>query len=68
MKSLEGYVVDTSVLVAYIIEDEPGRDKVVELFEKAIKNHVKLQLTYQTLSELFYISSRIYSIAGENET
>jgi len=49
----ESYVIDTSVVVAYIIEDEPSRDKAVELFEKAIKNKVKLQLVYQTLSEIF---------------
>jgi ubiquinone/menaquinone biosynthesis C-methylase UbiE len=33
----ESYVIDTSVVVAYIIEDEPSRDKVVELFVQSKK-------------------------------
>jgi predicted nucleic acid-binding protein len=67
LRSLESYVVDTSILVAYIVENEPGRNKVIELFKKAFKNHVELYITYQTLSETIYIAYKIYSIAGEKE-
>jgi hypothetical protein len=34
-----------------MVENEPGRDKVIELFKKAFKNHVELYITYQTLNE-----------------
>jgi bifunctional DNA-binding transcriptional regulator/antitoxin component of YhaV-PrlF toxin-antitoxin module len=63
LRYLESYVVDTSILVAYIVENEPGRNKVIELFKKAFKNHVELYITYQTLSETIYIAYKIYSIA-----
>jgi predicted nucleic acid-binding protein len=42
VKSLKSYVLDTSVALAYIIENAPGRDRVVEIFNAAKEGRVKL--------------------------
>jgi len=67
VKSSERYVVDTSVIVTYIAENLPGRDRVVELFEGASRRGVELYATCQTLSEVIYVASRIYGAAGVEE-
>jgi len=64
VRSLERYVLDTSVIVAYIIENEPGRERAVELLERAARGGVELHVTYYTLSEAIYVASRIYGLAG----
>lgn len=64
VKSSKTYVVDTSVLLAYIVENATGREKVVELVEKARRRELYLYTTYHVLSELLYASSRIYEMLG----
>ena len=63
MKSSQSYVLDTSVALAYIVENAPGRDRVVEIFNAAREGKVKLYTVYPVLSELLYAASRIYSAA-----
>jgi hypothetical protein len=42
VKSLKSYVLDTSVALAYIIENAHGRDRVVEIFNAAKEGRMKL--------------------------
>jgi len=64
VKSSKSYVIETSVALAYIVENAPGRDKVVEIFNIAKKGKVKLYTVYPVLSELLYVASKIYSATG----
>ena len=56
-------VLDTSVLIEYIILKSPYRNKVVNLFDKARSNQLKIYVNIITLTETIYIASRIYQIA-----
>ena len=56
-------VLDTSVLVEYVVENAPYRNIVVDLFNKARKGEVNLIINSVTLSETLYITSRIYRYA-----
>jgi len=56
-------VLDTSVLVEYVVENAPYRNTVVDLFNKARKGDVDLIINLVTLSETLYITSRIYQYA-----
>ncbi len=62
-ESLKKYVVDTSVLAEYIIRDAVYRSVVEKLFNDALKKTIELYVTPSTISELIYVSSRIYKIA-----
>ncbi|MBC7091958.1 MAG: PIN domain-containing protein [Nitrososphaeria archaeon] len=62
-ESLKKYVVDTSVLAEYIIRDAVYRNVVEKLFNDALKKTIELYVTPYTISELIYVSSRIYKIA-----
>ncbi len=57
-------VLDTSVLIEYIISRSPYRFKVVRLFDKALTNNMELYINVITLSETLYVASRIYQVAG----
>jgi len=57
-------VLDTSVLVEYIVENAPYRDIVVDLFNRAKEKKVDLIVNSVTLGETLYIASRIYEHAG----
>ena len=57
-------VLDTSVLVEYILSRSPYRPKVASLFDKAIGGDLKLFVNTITLSETLYVASRIYQAAG----
>ena len=61
---IDEYVVDTGVLVEYIVRNSPLRGKVSSLLDDAGRGRVKLYVPVTTLSELLYVSSRIYAIAG----
>lgn len=56
-------VLDTSVIVEYIILRSMYRPKVVKLFDLALSGEVELYVNPVTLSELLYVASRIYSVA-----
>ncbi|MCX8182532.1 MAG: type II toxin-antitoxin system VapC family toxin [Candidatus Methanomethyliaceae archaeon] len=60
----ERYVVDTSVLVEYIVRGAPQRSKVEELLNNALKKQTELYMTPATLSELLYVVSKIYEMAN----
>jgi len=60
---VESLVLDTSVIVEYIILRSPYRSKVVKLLDKASREDLKLYVNVITLSELLYAASRIYQIA-----
>ena len=61
---MEKLVLDTSVLVEYIIFRSPLRPKVAKLFDKTSKRKVQLVISSVTLAETLYVASRIYQIAG----
>ncbi|MEM2739987.1 MAG: PIN domain-containing protein [Candidatus Bathyarchaeia archaeon] len=63
-ESLEKYVVDTSVLVEYIVRGSPHRSAVEKLLDDALKKIVELYVTPITISELVYVASRLYELAG----
>ena len=60
-------VLDTSVLIEYIILRSPYRSMVVKLFEKALARQLELYVNALTLSETLYVASRIYQAAGVDE-
>lgn len=57
-------VVDTSVLVEYILSKSPYRPKIASLFNKAVHKDLKLFVSTTTLGETLYVTSRIYQAAG----
>ncbi|MGC8912028.1 MAG: type II toxin-antitoxin system VapC family toxin [Nitrososphaeria archaeon] len=63
-ESLKKYVVDTSVLVEYIIRDTVYRSVVEKLFNDTLKKTIELYVTPSTISELTYVASSIYKIAS----
>jgi len=52
-------VLDTSVIVEYIIVNSPWRKPLAELFSSALRGVHKLYLSTATLAEIFYVSKRI---------
>ena len=56
-------VLDTSVLVDYIVLKSPYRTKVAKLFNKASTDKLELYINTVTLSETLYVASRIYQAA-----
>ncbi|MGC8932791.1 MAG: type II toxin-antitoxin system VapC family toxin [Candidatus Methanodesulfokora sp.] len=63
MQSSGKYVVDTSVVIERIIKNSPHKLLAENLFNRALKREVELYVTLQTLSEVLYIASRIYSLS-----
>lgn len=61
---VEKLVLDTGVIIEYIILKSPYRDKVARLFSRSSINKLKLYVSLITLSETLYIVSRIYQVAG----
>jgi predicted nucleic acid-binding protein len=57
-------VLDTSVLVEYILSRSPYRPKVISLLNRAMSGELKLFINTITLSEVLYVASRIYRAAG----
>jgi predicted nucleic acid-binding protein len=57
-------MLDTSVLVEYILSGSPYRPKVVSLLNRAVSGDLKLFINTITLSEVLYVASRIYEAAG----
>jgi predicted nucleic acid-binding protein len=57
-------VLDTSVLIEYILSGSPYRPKVISLLDRAVSGDLKLFINTITLSEVLYIASRIYEAAG----
>ena len=57
-------VLDTSVIVEFIVSKAPFRLKVTRLFDEALKGTFELYINTVTLSEVFYVSSKIYELAG----
>ena len=67
MRSLRTYVLDTSVLITYITENATGRERVLSIIEEARRGKVQLYTIYPVLSELLYVSTRVYEMAGLEE-
>jgi len=67
VRSLRTYVLDTSVLIAYITENATGRERVLSMIEEARRGKVQLYTIYPVLSELLYVSTRVYEMAGLEE-
>lgn len=63
-ESLEKYVVDTGVLVEYIVGDSSHRSAVADLLEGVLKKIADLYVTPITISEIIYVASRLYELAG----
>ena len=61
------HVLDTSVLIAYITENATGRERVLSMIEEARRGKVQLYTIYPVLSELLYVSTRVYEMAGLKE-
>ncbi len=60
-------VLDTGVLVEYIVRRAPFRAEARYVLEEAPRIGVKLYASAVTLSEVLYIASRIYSAAGVDD-
>ncbi|MEM2122156.1 MAG: PIN domain-containing protein [Candidatus Bathyarchaeia archaeon] len=67
MRSIGGlqprFAVDSSVLIEYIVESAPLRDRAAKLLEKASTGILKLYVSPVTLSETLHVASRIYRAA-----
>jgi len=57
-------VLDTSVLVEYIIARSPYRNIVEEIFAKARRRELELYVNTITLAETLYTATRIYKVAN----
>jgi len=57
-------VLDTSVLIEYILSKSSYRPKVISLLNRAMSGDLKLFINTITLSETLYVASRIYQAAG----
>ena len=64
LSEISRLVLDTSVLIEYIVENAPYRNIVVDLFNRAKRGEVNLIVNSVTLGETLYIASRIYKHAG----
>ena len=60
----ERMVLDTGVLVEYIVKRAPYRRKVANLFRGADRGSIKLFMSPITLSETLYVASRIYEASS----
>ena len=58
------YVLDTSVIVEYIDEESPFKDKIESLFNALRTGHIRAYITSTTIGETLYIATRIYREAG----
>jgi len=61
---VEKLVLDTSVLIEYIVLRSKYRSKVAKLFDMALNGRVELYVNPITLSETLYVASKIYEAAG----
>lgn len=59
-------LVDTSVLVEYVIEDSPYLEKIETILNEGIRTK-RLATIPQVLSETLYVVSKLYSYAKINE-
>ncbi|ABL87419.1 PilT protein domain protein [Pyrobaculum islandicum DSM 4184] len=57
-------VLDTSVLVEYIVAKSPYRGLVESIFQRAARGELELYVNAVTLAETLYVASRIYNTAG----
>lgn len=62
--TVDRLVLDTGVLVEYIVLRSKFRFKVSKLFNMASMNKIKLYISPITLSEILYVVSKIYEAAG----
>ncbi len=60
-------VLDTSVLIEYIVLRSPYRSVVAKLFGEATAKKLELYVNVITLSETLYVASRIYRAAKVSE-
>ncbi len=60
----EKLVLDTSVLVEYIIARSPYRNVIEEIFKMARQGKAEIYVNTVTLAETLYVATRIYEIAG----
>ena len=67
LKGNNRFVLDTSVLVEYIVKKSPYRGIVEKLFQGSTIGKYELLINYLTLSETLYVVSRIYKAAGVSE-
>lgn len=67
MRSLRTYVLDTCVLITYITKNATSRERVLSIIEEARRGKVQLYTIYPVLSELLYVSTRVYEMAGLEE-
>jgi len=63
-ESLERYVVDAGVLVEYIVRGSPYRGAVEKILDGTLAKVVELYITPITVSEIIYVASKIYELAG----
>ena len=57
---MEKFVLDTSVIIDYIVLRSVYRPKIVKLFDKASHGELELYVSPITLSEILYVASRVY--------
>lgn len=56
-------VLDTSVIIEYIIARSTYRPIVENIFQQSLQGFLKLYITPITLSEILYTAARIYEAA-----
>ena len=58
-------VIDTSVLVEYLLEDSPYLKRIEELLQSS-KREYNLVTIPQVIAEILYVASRLYRESGED--
>ena len=57
-------VLDSSVIIEYLDEESPYKNKIEQLYNDILQKRIEAYIPMTTLSEIVYISSRIYQEAN----
>ena len=57
-------VLDTSVIIEYVVANSPWRELLARVLFSALKGVYELYLSTVTLAEVFYVAKRIYEEVG----
>jgi len=60
-------VLDTSVIIEYVIANSPWRKLLATILSQASRGAYELYLSTVTLAEVYYVAKRMYEAAGVEE-
>lgn len=57
-------VLDSSIIIEYLDEESPYKNKIEQLYNNILQRKIEAYIPITTLSEIVYISTKIYQEAG----